>query len=178
MIKELNIRHLIWLLPLVYIIHNLEEGLTLQLWLGEHPSLINLALKKQLPAWFWQNFNLVRNVALIIASILPFGLVFFINSFAKQRYVTYIFTVMAWITLINSFQHVAMTVFLRVYTPGVVSAAFINIPFAIILLNFIQKMQDAVLPKKIKWFVIAFATYPVIMVFIWFIALLCVRLVV
>ena len=177
MIKKLTLKHLIWLLPFIYIVHNLEEWLTMQTWLGNHPSTINLLLKEQLPAWFWQNFNIVRGTALIVASVLPFGLYLIINNLYKKKYPTYILTVTAWIIVINSAQHIGMTLLLRTYTPGVVSAAFINLPFSLVLLNFIQNNQDWVLPKKAKWFAISIFAYPVLMLFIWLLAMVCVKLI-
>jgi hypothetical protein len=169
MIKKLTINHLIWFLPVIYVIHNLEEWLTMNAWFGSHPSTINFFLEKYIPTWFWQNFNSIGNIALIVATILPFALYFIINKTQKKYSVT-ILTIVGWIMVINSSQHIVMTLLMRTYTPGVASAAFIIIPFAFVFLNFIQNNQDLILPKKAKWILWSLLIYPLLMLCIWVMA--------
>ena len=177
MIKEFSFKQLIWLLPLVFIIHNFEEGITMQQWLGGHSSTIPNIINIHLPLWFWLHFGKIRTTALIIATIMPSLAILLIPFLKTNKFPAYILCITAWLIIINSVQHIILTLFLRIYTPGVVSAILINLPFGLLLLNTLNNNQKWILPKKSKWFLLSLLIYPVFMLAIWGISTLVVKII-
>ena len=177
MIKEFTLKQLIWLLPVVFIIHNLEEGITMQQWLGGHSSSIPNILNIHFPAWFWSHFGQIRTTALITATIIPSLAILLIPFLKTHKFSAYLLCITAWFIIINAFQHIILTLFLRIYTPGVVTAIIITLPYGLLLLNSLSISQKWIVPKRSKWFLSSLLLYPFLMLSIWSISTLVVKII-
>jgi hypothetical protein len=172
MFKEISLKQLIWLLPVVYLVHNIEEGLSMIGWLGEHSSALPELFGKLLPESFWEKFSIIRTIALIIAVLLPLALAFFHRYKEKYKFVVLLFVFAGWITFINGIQHIIFTLLLQTYTPGVVTALFINLPFSLGLVISIEREFPWLDKQRIKWLTISIICYLPLVFIIWAIAAL------
>jgi hypothetical protein len=172
MLKEISLKQLIWLLPVVYIIHNTEEGLTMVGWLGEHSSAFPELFYKFLPKSFWEKFSIIRTLALIITVLLPLILAFFQRYKEKYKFMVLLFVLASWITFINGSQHIIFTLLLRTYTPGVVTALFLNLPFSLGLVISLEREYTWLRAQRIKWLVVSIICYLPLILLIWVIAAL------
>lgn len=115
----------LWLVPLFFALHNLEEWLALQTFLpllGRRAPL----LADHLPS------ITQYGVALIVISILPF-------VFALLRQV-YLLVITQAVVAINVVSHVVAALLFRGYTPGLLTAVAINLPFS---LYFFRKLRES-----------------------------------
>lgn len=105
-----------WLVPLLFALHNLEEWLALQTFLPR--------LMQEAPG-FARHLPNVRQygVALMIVTMIP--LVF---AILRQRF---LLVVAQTVVAINVATHVVSAIVFRGYTPGVLTAVCLNLPFSI-----------------------------------------------
>jgi hypothetical protein len=172
MLKEISLKQLIWLLPLVYLIHNTEEGLTMVGWLGEQSSALPELFYKFLPKSFCGKFSIIRTLTLIITVLLPLILVFFQRYKEKYKFIVLLFVLASWITFINGSQHIIFTLLLKTYTPGVVTALFVNLPFSLGLVISLEREYTWLRAQRIKWLVVSIICYLPLIFIIWIIAAL------
>src|SRR5262249_32210582 len=115
----------IWMLPLALVVHNFEEAVWLPAW-SKH-------------AGFWM--APVGTTEFRVASALLAGIAFAVALWAiragKQTGGAYVIAGFAFGMLLNVVYHVTVTVALREYAPGVMTAVLINLPvMSYLLLRF------------------------------------------
>jgi hypothetical protein len=172
MLKEISLKQLIWLLPIVYLVHNIEEGLTMVGWLGDHSSALPELFGKLLPERFWEKFDIIRSLALVIAVLLPLVLAFLHRYKEKYKFILLLFVLAGWFTFINGVQHVIFTLVLQTYTPGIVTALFINLPFSLGLIISLEKEYPWLHVQRVKWLVLSIICYLPLIFVIWALATL------
>jgi uncharacterized protein with HXXEE motif len=125
-------RWAIWLLPLVLVLHNLEEG-------AFFPQYLPLVLGR-LPAgvrdWIGPVTTGEMGAALVLATVIPLS--FSLWAAARPVSRTALWLVLAmWATLLlNAVWHVAAALLLfRGYAPGVVTAVVLNLPLSVLVLR-------------------------------------------
>ena len=120
---------LIWLVPILASIHNLEEAMSIPAFLQGADSAF--------PKFITEAFStLTRSQllsALLIVTVIPYILAFLAWSEPVPRWGFYLLCGFQAAMLINVFAHIAMAVAVRGYAPGVVTAMLINLPFSVYL---------------------------------------------
>jgi hypothetical protein len=177
MLKNLTLKNIIGLLPLVYLIHNLEEGITMNNFLIENPSTFTVLFKPWISTWFWQNFGSIRTMALIIATILPISVIPAFRLMSQRKNFALFLLFVGWVTLLNATQHIGQTLIFRTYTPGVVSALFLNLPVGFLFISHLYKEQIWLKERKSRWFILSLLVYIPVILFIWALAALCIWIV-
>jgi hypothetical protein len=141
----LKLRTLIWLGPIVFLIHDLEEVFTVENWVKGHQStlskieFVNTILKSV--GYTTSEF------ALTVAFI--FFMYVLISHFASKNItgwgmICFMATIL--IMFVNVFTHLAQTILLGIYTPGVITALVVVLPFTILV--FRTLMREKLLSKK------------------------------
>ena len=130
-----NYRLLVILFPLVYIAHNLEEGIVFsskyQLIQTKIPDFIKsiFALGDATKS-FW--------IALIFASILPIVFsVYLYQSESQTRIKVLLFITV--LTTVNIISHITSSIFLGFASPGLITAILICIPYTILVYLYCYK---------------------------------------
>jgi hypothetical protein len=125
-------RWAIWLLPLVLVLHNLEEG-------AFFPRYLPLVLGR-LPAgvrdWIGPVTSGQMAAALLLATVIPLG--FSLWAAARPTSRTAWWLVLAiWATLLlNAVWHIAAALLVfGGYAPGVVTAVVLNLPLSVLVLR-------------------------------------------
>src|ERR1700737_3100498 len=107
---------LLWMFPIALTLHNLEEAVWLPAW-SQH-------------AGFWDSpvGPTEFRIAAALLTILVYAVTYWSSRTAKESIGTYVLAGFAFAMLLNVIFHVAATVALRGYAPGVVTAVLINTP--------------------------------------------------
>lgn len=118
---------LLWLVPILLTIHNLEEALLMPAFLEKRNASIPSSLREIIPPVTYRQFL----IALIIITIIPYAIALFLN----YRWGVYLLVGFQVVMLINVFAHLMTAIFLKGYGPGLVTALVINLPFSLYLLR-------------------------------------------
>jgi uncharacterized protein with HXXEE motif len=128
-------RRLLWLVPVFIAFHNLEEGLTMPSWLAANlpdvRRIVPAAIFERLPLDLAAAVPRPRLfVELLIATLVPLAITA-VGLSRKGRPGLYVVLVLQAVVCVNAvFPHILATLALARYTPGVITAACINVPFS------------------------------------------------
>jgi Protein of unknown function with HXXEE motif len=140
-------RRLLWLLPVVFVLHDAEELVTMPGWLSEHHAMLaSLAQRGRLAARVAASAP-VTSARAAIAIGLVFVVLLLVTTGAtltRRRAWFYAYCSLLGLLFLHVFTHVAQVLFFRSYVPGLVGALFAVLPgtaliyrrlFAVQLLN-------------------------------------------
>jgi hypothetical protein len=130
----LDLRSVIWLSLVVFVIHDMEEIIMGESWLAKNKERIKRMLPNRLAASFEEHFSmktaqfavavsfifLILSIAVLLTSVtLPTG--------------TYLpfFLVCLHVMFLNIFTHIGQSLLLRGYTPGVATAVTVLLPYTV-----------------------------------------------
>jgi Protein of unknown function with HXXEE motif len=145
----MRMERVIWLFPIALTLHNLEEAVWLPAW-SQHAGFWNLRV----------NASEFR-IAVAVLTFLGFAAAYWAVRSGKQGLGSYVLSGFAFAMLLNVIFHVAATIGLREYAPGVVTAVFINLPVMSYLLLRMFRERWVTWPKLL----LALALVPVTIVF-------------
>ena len=120
----------IWLGPAAFLIHDGEEIATAEIWLRHHRAAL---------PWFAQPFVGIRTgqFAMIVAALFAgYALAAWHGARAvrtNRRPVP--FLLVTGVFVANGLTHLIESLYFRSYTPGVVTAALVNLPYGLLLLR-------------------------------------------
>lgn len=124
-LEEMSFHQIIWLVPILFSIHNLEELPSMEKWIKQ----TRLPIHKNITTFQY-------GVAVTFLSLLAFFTTWLANNGLKFDVGVYLVLEVQAIILINSIiPHIGMTIRDRKYNPGVATAILINLPFSIYLLS-------------------------------------------
>ena len=126
----------LWLLPLIFLIHDGEEALTMPVWIREHRDLLNRLsdmtplhrrLISQLPA---TSAGILTGIAfemlIILAATVAFVRILKRNS--RLRMPVYVYSIALGAYVVHVAAHILQPAALGMYTPGVVSGVLVVLP--------------------------------------------------
>ena len=134
-------RKLLWLAPLLLVLHNIEEYLTMPTFISRHGQ--------DLPA-FISNIMMSReqfSVALIIVTLLAFLFTFWGSQGEANGIGMFLAVTTQAVLLINAVQHIVASIWLRNYTPGVLTAIILYLPLVSYLT--IRALKEGYVSKKL-----------------------------
>lgn len=132
----------LWLFPVAVTVHNLEEAIWLPAW-SQHAGIWNRP----------HGAGEFRMAAALLA-LATYFLVIWSNRSGKQSLATYITAGFLFAMLLNVAYHVAATLGLRRYAPGVVTALLIILPVTLYLLRRAIREQYVLWPRVLFAFVV------------------------
>lgn len=121
-------RMLLWLVPVLLTIHNLEEALFMPAFIEKRNASVPGSLREIIPPVTYKQFL----VALFIITIIPYLVALF---WLNRGWAAYLLVGLQVVMLINVFAHTLMALFLGGYAPGLFTALVINLPFSLYLLR-------------------------------------------
>lgn len=155
--NSLSFEHLLWLVPVFFALHNLEEAPLMEQW------------SKRLPLKLPVSYTTRQFVVAVI--ILTFGgfLITYYSVGVLHNATGYLLVLGIQATLFfNAFiPHIGSTIRFRLYSPGVVTATLITVPFSIYLCQ--RALVENMITWKQVWMLLAIA--PFAMVILAYIAL-------
>jgi Protein of unknown function with HXXEE motif len=121
-------KRLLWLVPVLLTIHNLEEAVAMPAFIEKRNASVPGSLRDIVPPVTYKQFL----IALAIITVIPYLVALL---WLGRRWAVYLLVGFQVVMLINVFAHTLMAIFLRGYTPGLVTALLINLPFSLYLLR-------------------------------------------
>lgn len=114
-------------LPVVFLVHNLEEALWMRGFLPLDPARLPAPVQAYMPEVTYPQFLLV----LAVVTVLPFLIVASANVRRRASVGVYALLSVAAVLLLNVGSHVGAALYFGGYTPGLVTALCANLPVAL-----------------------------------------------
>lgn len=130
-VMRISKKALLWLVPVFVTVHNLEEALLMPAFLQTRNSSVPDPLRSLLPPITYRQFL----ISLIIVTTMPYLIAWLGNLERERGRGVYLLLGLQVVMLFNVLAHAAMSVAMRGYAPGVVTAFVLNLPFSIYLLS-------------------------------------------
>jgi magnesium-transporting ATPase (P-type) len=130
----LNVQTLIWLFPIAFVLHDLEEIIMVERWMYKNRHVIYDKLPKKIADKVIKQFSM----STAQFSVAVFVIFIFVSSstYMASQYINdgplgnmYFFTIMLLIFFIHVFIHVGQSIILRSITPGVITSIVIIFPY-------------------------------------------------
>jgi hypothetical protein len=150
--RSLTFKQVLWLVPVVLTLHNIEEALTMPRWVMQNLLFIQSNLPFDVQLYFTPSQLLL---SLGIATVVPIA----VTMLCIKR-LFFLFLLQA-IILINVFvPHIAVSLRTLNYNPGVLTAVCFNLPFSLYL--FRRAFREDYLARReiASLFLVAFFVYP------------------
>ena len=121
-------RMLLWLVPILLTIHNLEEAVVMPAFIEKRNASVQGRLQGIIPPITYKQFL----TALIIITVIPYLIALF---WIGRRWAQYLLVGLQVVMLINVCAHTLMALSLKGYAPGLITALLLNLPFSLYLLK-------------------------------------------
>ncbi len=133
----LSTKQLLWLIPIILSIHNLEEALTMPQWMSAHLPM----LQEKIPLLNHLQFSTNQiYISLVSVTAIPFLVTFFCTRGEfSQRKILVPLTLQAIIFWNALMPHISGVFVLGMYNPGVVTAVVCNVPFSVYLYKRVKR---------------------------------------
>jgi uncharacterized protein with HXXEE motif len=120
-------RRLLWYIPALLFLHNLEEALTIPRYL----PIIQARAPQALQPWFATMSYPVFLWAVTIVTLVPLAIVAYASSRPGRHWTYWAAALVQAVVALNVASHVAGAIYLGGYAPGVLTAVVLNLPFSI-----------------------------------------------
>lgn len=150
LLDSLPFERLLWLVPFFFMLHNLEEAPFMASWSKRLPLRIHPVVSRR-------QFIL----AVTLLTLAGFVLTYFSLEYWAKPLGYWVVLEIQMILLFNAFiPHIASTIRFRLYSPGVVTALLITLPFSFYL--FRRALSENVLTWTQLWVLLAIAPFAMI----------------
>jgi hypothetical protein len=157
LLNDIPFRVLLWLVPVFFMLHNIEEAPSMESWSKRLPQKIH-------PTVSTRQFV----VAVTLLTLSSFLLTYVSLAWLPTATGYLIILGMQVVMLVNAFvPHLLTTIRFRLYSPGLVTAMFITLPFSIYL--FQRAFTERILTWGQFWLLLGIA--PFAMVFMAYLSL-------
>lgn len=131
MVRQVSLKNIIWLGPVVFLIHDLEEVFLTRPWIEKNRFLFEgTRFESVIEVMGYQPTKFGLVVALIT---ILYGIISYLATRRLQAGLSmnlYVSTIL--ILFVNVFTHAGLTVLLGMYTPGVITAVSVILPYTVI----------------------------------------------
>lgn len=125
---------LIWLFPIAFIFHDLEEIIMVEKWLKQNEVKLYKLLPKKMADRIVEQFSMTT--AQFSVAVLVIFLFVSTSTILASQYIVggpfgniYLFTVIQLVFFLHAFTHIGQSILLRSITPGVITSVIIIIPY-------------------------------------------------
>ena len=151
-LNSISFERLLWLVPVFLTIHNMEEAPFMESWYKRLPLKLPLAITKR-------QFM----IAVIFITRAGFVVTYFGVEYLANRTGYLIVLGIQAMLLFNAFvPHIATTIRFRMYSPGVVTAILIMLPFSFYL--FRRAFDENILGWTQFWMLLGIAPFAVVLI--------------
>lgn len=141
-------RFILWLIPVFLLLHNAEEAIAVR---RDLPQML-----EHLSQWglgFGDVTYAQMLVALAVATLITFALVAWAVHRPGRVSALWVTLLIQVVVLLNVFSHLAAAFFvMRGYSPGLITAVLINLPFSLYLLR--RAVMEQWLSRRALWLTI------------------------
>lgn len=148
--KTLNskLKKLIMLFPFLYLLHDIEEIITVEKFLIAHSNIIPFQVKTV-------EFALAFTLLWILASVGCFK-TFAGRKFLKMKPTTYLSFLVPGILLANGIGHLFQFIFFKDYVPGIITTIIIIFPYSFLTVKFLITKKVLTLNRFLSYLILGF----------------------
>lgn len=136
----LDIQTLIWLFPVMFILHDFEEIILAERWVQRHSQRIREKFSPKLANRILNQFSM--STAQFAVAVLVVFLFVASSTLLASQYVTtgtfgdiHIFLVLMLVFFLHAFTHMAQSIFFQSVTPGVITSVIIVLPYSTLMIG-------------------------------------------
>jgi len=130
----MSLRAVIWLGPIVFLVHDLEEVFRTRPWVDANQVLIeSTPFQPVVQAMGYEPAKFGLVVALV--TVLYFVISYFATRHVRPGVSMNLYAATVLTMCVNVVTHVGQSVLLRMYTPGVITAVLVVLPYTVIALR-------------------------------------------
>lgn len=125
---------------LIFMLHNLEEVVMVEKWIGRiYPRVVD-----KVPLFIQKELNNNKNMtstqfAWVVLLVSIFASILMMVAIFTEHYS--LFVGLNFIFALNVFTHPLQSLFLRAYTPGLITSLLLIIPYNILFINFFARSE-------------------------------------
>ncbi|MBW4838142.1 MAG: HXXEE domain-containing protein [Paenibacillaceae bacterium] len=131
---NLSVTSLVWLFLVSFVIHDMEEIIWVGPWAKRNRHKVAVAVPPRMKRSLTQMLNITSS-QFAVAVLLEFIVFVPFTLMAAEQGRFFIFLSFNTLFFLHVFTHVAQSVYLKMYTPGVVTAVLIVLPYSLVLFN-------------------------------------------
>ncbi|MBB4825044.1 hypothetical protein HNO89_002270 [Sporosarcina luteola] len=134
----IDLQTLIWLFPLMFILHDFEEIILIEKWMKGNSTRIYDVMPKRIADKVMQQFSM-STAQFAVAVLVIFAFVSSSTVMANQYMIQgflgniYFFTAVTLVFFLHAFTHIGQSIILRSVTPGAVTSVIVIIPYSFVL---------------------------------------------
>jgi hypothetical protein len=129
---HISLTSLIWLFIATFMIHDLEEIIFVERWMNKNHVIVCSVIPSPLRRWF-SSFQSITSSQFTVAVALEL-IIFIPTTILAADFHSYLlFIGFNAVLLIHVFTHLFQSLILRMYTPGVVTAIVVTLPYTLYL---------------------------------------------
>ena len=149
-LDQVPLEDLLWLVPVFFLLHNLEEAPFMESWSKRLPLKIH-------PSISTRQFT----VAVSFLTLAGFLVTYFAIRLHHSTGYLLVLGIQG-VLFFNAFvPHIASTIYFRMYSPGVITATVITIPFSIYL--FRRALLENMMSWQELWILLAIAPFAMVL---------------
>lgn len=127
---HINEGSLLWLLPILFMFHDFEEIIVIEAWSAKHGMRVEAALPPFIRKMYSSMMHMTtRNFALDVLFV--YILIVAVTCIAAFFSIYLLYLAVLAVFFFHVFTHLGQTVYLKMYTPGVVTAVLIVLPYSL-----------------------------------------------
>jgi len=138
-----NRKALLWLVPILTTVHNVEEVLFMPFVIEKRNSSVPTILSRLLPPITYGQFLL----AVFIMTAIPYLVAWFSDMDRERSVGITLLICLQVMMLINVFAHISIALMMRGYAPGLITAVAIQLPYSIFMLS--RALRDGWLSRSV-----------------------------
>ncbi|MFC7680733.1 HXXEE domain-containing protein [Paenibacillus sp. GCM10028914] len=130
MLNDISIQTLVWLFIVVFVLHDLEEIIWVESWIKKNKNKVI----HKVPPGFRKQLNNMFNITsgqFAVAVLLEFIIFIPFTFIAAEQGKFFIFLSFNSLFFLHVFTHLGQSLYLKMYTPGVVSAVILVLPYTL-----------------------------------------------
>lgn len=134
MIVTVTMQSLVWFFLVAFMLHDLEEIIFVESWIKKHKQQV----MHKVPMRVSKQLDKVLNITsgqFAVAVLLEFIVFIPFTYLAAEQGSYFIFLAINTLLLLHVFTHVGQSLYLKQYTPGVVSAVIVTLPYTLYLFH-------------------------------------------
>jgi hypothetical protein len=131
--RWLDVQTLIWLFPIIFVFHDLEEIIMVEKWIKKNSDVIYEKLPRKIADRVIKHFSM--STAQFSVAVLVIFLFVSSSTYMASQYIhqgpfanIYFFVAFTLIFFIHVFTHIGQSIFFRSITPGVITSIVIVFP--------------------------------------------------
>lgn len=131
---NISVTSLVWLFLVSFVIHDMEEVIWVGPWAKRNRHKVAVAVPPRMKRSLTQMLNITSS-QFAVAVLLEFIVFVPFTLMAAEQGRFFIFLSFNTLFFLHVFTHVAQSLYLKMYTPGVVTAVLIVLPYSLLLFH-------------------------------------------